>query len=96
MRGGLRMSVKVEVVKLLERHRVESKGRPLWLVHALVRVHSEGEDYVRLFVPMSVVLEEGKKYPVLFNGMALRVKEEEFSGFSFPFDAKISKPSGLP
>ncbi len=90
------MSVKIEVVKLLERHKVEAKGRPIWLVHALVRVHSEGEDYVRLFVPMSVVLEEGKKYSVLFNGIALRVKEEEYPSVGFPFDAKISKPSGLP
>jgi hypothetical protein len=89
------MAVKVEVVKLLERHQVESKGKPLWLVHALVKVRSESEDYVRLFVPMSVVLEEGREYPVLFNGIALRVKEEEFKGFGFPFDVKFSKPSGL-
>ncbi len=90
------MSVKVEVVKLLERHKVEAKGKPVWLVHALVKVRSEGEDYVRLFVPMSVVLEEGKEYSVLFNGVALRVKEEDVSAFGFPFDAKLSKPSGLP
>jgi hypothetical protein len=90
------MGVKVEVVRVLEKHQVESKGKPLWLVHALVKVRSESEDYVRLFVPVSVVLEEGREYPVLFNGVALRVKEEEFKGLGFPFDAKISKPSGLP
>ena len=90
------MAVKVEVVKLLERHKVESKGKPIWLVHALVKVRSEGEDYVRLFVPLSVALQEGKEYPVLFNGIALRVKEDELQGFGFPFDAKSSKPSGLP
>jgi hypothetical protein len=90
------MAVKVEVVKLLERHKVESKGKPLWLVHALVKVRSEGEDYVRLFVPLSVALEEGREYSVLFNGIALRVKEEDNMVFGFPFDAKISKPSGLP
>ncbi len=90
------MSVKVEVVKLLERHKVEAKGKPIWLVHALVKVRSEGEDYVRLFVPMSVALQEGREYPVLFNGIALRIKEEEISGFGFPFDAKVPKPSDLP
>ncbi len=90
------MSVKVEVVKLLERHKVEAKGKPIWLVHALVKVRSEGEDYVRLFVPMSVALQEGREYPVLFNGIALRVKEEDVSGVGFPLDAKLSKPSGLP
>ncbi len=90
------MSVKVEVVKLLERHKVEAKGKPIWLVHALVKVRSEGDDYVRLFVPMSVVLEEGKEYPVLFNGIALRVKEEENPSFGYPFDAKFPKSSGLP
>ncbi len=90
------MSVKVEVVKLLERHKVEAKGKPIWLVHALVKVRSEGEDYVRLFVPMSVVLEEGKEYPVLFNGIALRVKEEYVPSFGFSFDAKVPKPSDLP
>jgi hypothetical protein len=90
------MSVKVEVVRVLEKHRVESKGKPLWLVHALVKVRSDSEDYVRLFVPMSVVLEEGREYPVLFNGVALRVKEEEFKGFGFPFDIKVPKPSDLP
>jgi hypothetical protein len=42
------------------------------------------------------VLEEGREYSVLFNGIALRVKEEEFKGLGFPFDTKISKPSGLP
>jgi hypothetical protein len=90
------MSVKIEVVKILERHKVEAKGKPILLVHALVKVRSESEDYVRLFVPVGVVLEEGKEYSVLFNGIALRVKEEESSGVGFPFDAKISKPSGLP
>jgi len=90
------MSVRVEVLKILERHKVEGKGKPIWLVHSLVRVRSEGEDYVRLFVPLSVVLEEGKEYPVLFNGVALRVKEEEGTGFGFPFDAKLPKSSGLP
>jgi len=90
------MSVKVEVVKVLEKHKLESKGKPLLLVHALVKVRSEGEDYVRLFVPVGVVLEEGKEYPVLFNGVALRVKEVEDLGLGFPFDAKFSKPSGLP
>jgi hypothetical protein len=90
------MAVKVEVVKLLERHRVESKGKPLWLVHALVKVRSESEDYVRLFVPLSVALGEGREYSVLFNGIALRVKEEDNVGLGFPFDAKVSKPSGLP
>ncbi len=90
------MSVRVEVVRLLERHKVEAKGKPLWLVHALVRVRSEGEDYVRLFVPMSVVLQEGKDYPVLFNGIALRVKEEEYPSVGFPLDAKYPKPSELP
>jgi hypothetical protein len=89
------MAVKVEVVKVLERHKVESKGKPLFLVHALVKVRSEGEDYVRLFVPVSVALEEGKEYSVLFNGVALRIKEEDAPSFGFPFDAKISKPSGL-
>jgi len=89
------MSVKVEVVKVLEKHKLESKGKPVWLVHSLVKVRSEGEDYVRLFVPVSVVLEEGKEYPVLFNGVALRVKENESFGLDFPFDAKMSKPSGL-
>jgi hypothetical protein len=89
------MSVKVEVVKVLERHKVEGKGKPIWLVHSLVRVRSEGEDYVRLFVPMGMVLEEGREYTVLFNGVALRVKEAEVD-LGFPFDAKISKPSGLP
>jgi hypothetical protein len=96
MRGGEEMAVKVEIIRLLERHRIESKGKPIWLVHALVKVRSEGEDYVRLFVPMSVVLEEGKEYPVLFNGIALRVKEEEYQSFGYPFDAKIPKSSGLP
>ncbi len=90
------MSVRVEVVRLLERHKIEAKGKPLWMVHALVRVRSEGEDYVRLFVPMSVVLQEGRDYPVLFNGIALRVKEEEYPGVGFPLDAKYSKPSELP
>ncbi len=90
------MSVRVEVVKLLERHKVEAKGKPIWLVHALVRVRSEGEDYVRLFVPMSVALQEGKEYAVLFNGIALRVKEEEFPSAGFPLDAKYPKPSELP
>ena len=90
------MSVKVEVVKILEKHKVEGKGKPIWLVHALVRVRSEGEDYVRLFVPLSVFLEEGKEFPVLFNGIALRVKEAEEGGFGFPIDAKISKLGGLP
>jgi hypothetical protein len=89
------MGVKVEVVKLLERHKVEGKGRPIWLVHCLVKVRSEGEDYVRLFVPLSVVLEEGKEYSVLFNGVSLRVKEEESLGVGFPFGAKNAKPSGL-
>jgi len=89
------MSVRVEVVKVLEKHKVEGKGKPIWLVHSLVRVRSEGEDYVRLFVPMSVVLEEGKEYPVLFNGVALRVKEVEGTELGFPFDVRISKPSGL-
>lgn len=89
------MSVKVEVVKVLEKHKVEGKGKPIWLVHSLVRVRSEGEDYVRLFVPVGMVLEEGKEYPVLFNGVALRVKEVEGLDFGFPFDAKVSKPSGL-
>ena len=96
MKGGEKMAVKVEVIKLLERHKVESKGRPIWLVHALVKVRSESEDYVRLFVPMSVVLEEGREYPVLFNGIALRVKEEEFQGFGFPFNTKFPKSSDLP
>jgi len=91
------MAVKVEVIKVLEKHRVESKGKPVWLVHALVKVRSESEDYVRLFVPVSVALEEGREYSVLFNGVALRVKEEEgVVGFGFPFDAKLPKPSGLP
>jgi hypothetical protein len=90
------MAVKVEVIKALERHKVEGKGKPIWLVHSLVRVRSEGEDYVRLFVPMGMVLEEGKEYSVLFNGVALRVKEEEGAVLGFPFDAKVSKPSGLP
>ncbi len=90
------MSVKVEVVKLLEKHKVEGKGKPILLVHALVKVRSEGEDYVRLFVPLNVALQEGKEYSVLFNGIALRVKDEEYPGVGFPFDAKISKPSGLP
>jgi hypothetical protein len=89
------MAVKVEVIKVLEKHKVEGKGKPIWLVHSLVRVRGEGEDYVRLFVPMGMVLEEGKEYSVLFNGVALRVKEEEGAGFGFPFDAKISKSSGL-
>ena len=89
------MSVRVEVVKVLEKHKVEGKGKPIWLVHSLVRVRSEGEAYVRLFVPMSVVLEEGKEYPVLFNGVALRVKEVEGTELGFPFDVRISKPSGL-
>jgi hypothetical protein len=90
------MAVKVEIVKVLERHQVESKGKPLLLVHALVKVRSESEDYVRLFVPVSVVLEEGREYSVLFNGIALRVKEEAVKGFGVPFDAKFPKPSGLP
>ncbi len=90
------MSVKVEIVKLLESHRIEAKGKPMWLVHALVRVRSESEDYVRLFVPMSVVLQEGQEYSVLFNGIALRVKEEGFSGAGFPLDVKYPKPSELP
>lgn len=90
------MGVKVEVVRILGRHKVESKGKPLWLVHALVKVRSDSEDYVRLFVPMSVVLQEGKEYSVLFTGVALRVQEEEYMGVGFPFDAKIPKPSGLP
>jgi hypothetical protein len=86
------MAVKVEVVKVLERHKVESKGKPIWLVHALVRVRSEGEDYVRLFVPLSVALQEGGTYSVLFNGVALRVKEEDL--LDFPFESKSPKPSG--
>jgi len=90
------MAVKVEVIRLLERHKVESRGKPIWLVHALVKVRSESEDYVRLFVPMSVVLEEGKEYPVLFNGIALRVKEDDYQGFGYLSDAKSFKPSGLP
>ncbi len=90
------MSVKVEVVKLLEKHKVEGKGKPILLVHALVKVRSEGEDYVRLFVPLNVALQEGKEYSVLFNGIALRVKDEEYPSAGFPFDAKVSKPSGLP
>jgi len=90
------MSVKVEIVKLLEKHKVEGKGKPILLVHALVRVRSEGEDYVRLFVPLNVALQEGKEYSVLFNGMALRVKDEDVSGFGFPFDAKFPKSSELP
>ncbi len=90
------MGVKVEVVKLLERHKVEAKGKPIWLVHALVKVRSEGEDYVRLFVPVNLALQEGREYSVLFNGIALRVKEEDVPSFGFPFDAKISKPSDLP
>lgn len=90
------MGVKVEVIKILEKHRVEGKGKPIWLVHSLVKVRSEGEDYVRLFVPLSVDLQEGKEYSVLFNGVALRVKEEDSLGLGFPFNAKISKPSGLP
>jgi hypothetical protein len=89
------MSVKVEVVKVLEKHKVEGKGKPIWLVHSLVRVRSEGEDYVRLFVPVGMELEEGKEYSVLFNGIALRVKEAEGPELGFPFDAKIAKPSGL-
>jgi hypothetical protein len=72
---------------------VESKGRPIWLVHALVKVRSDGDDYVRLFVPMSVVLQEGKEYGVLFNGLALRVKEEEGSDVSLPFGFNIPKHS---
>ncbi len=90
------MAVKVEVVKLLEKHSIESKGKPLLLVHALVKVRSEGEDYVKLFVPVSLVLQEGKEYPVLFNGIALRVKEIKEEGvpsFGFPFDAKVPKPN---
>ncbi len=87
------MAVKVQVVKLLEKHSIESKGKPLWLVHALVKVRSEGEDYVKLFVPVSVVLQEGNEYPVLFNGIALRIKEEGVPSFSFPFDAKVPKPN---
>ncbi len=76
------MAVKVEVVKLLEKHSLENKGKPLWLVHALVKVRSESEDYVKLFVPVGLVLQEGKEYPVFFNGVALRikdVKEEEYT-----------------
>ncbi len=86
------MAVKVEVVKLLEKHSLESKGKPLWLVHALVKVRSESEDYVKLFVPVGLVLQEGKEYPVLFNGIALRIKEEkeeEVSSFGIPFSGKI-------
>jgi hypothetical protein len=90
------MAVRVEVVKLLEKHKVEGKGRPIWLVHALVKVRSEGEDYVRLFVPLGVVLQEGREYPVLFNGVALRVKEEEVPSLGFPFEPKFPKPSDLP
>jgi len=90
------MAVKVEVVRLLEKHRIESKGKQLWLVHALVKVRSESEDYVRLFVPVNIPLQEGREYPVLFNGLALRVKEFENEGVSFPsfpFDAKLTKPN---
>jgi hypothetical protein len=94
--GGVAMSVRVEVVKILERHKLESKGKPIWLVHSLVRIKSDGEDYVRLFVPTSVVLQEGKEYPVLFNGVALRVKEEEFMGWGFSYETKFPKPSELP
>jgi hypothetical protein len=89
------MSVSVEIVKLLERHKLESKGKPILLVHALVKVRSDGEDYVRLFVPLGVALQEGREYSVLFNGVALRVKDEEVQGYGFPFDAKFPKPSGL-
>ena len=88
------MSVKVEVVRVLERRKLESKG--VYLVHALVKVRSEGEDYVKLFVPFSVPLQEGREYGVLFNGVALRVKDDEESAFGFPFEAKLPKPSGLP
>jgi len=93
------MSVKVEVGKILEKHKIESKGRPILLVHALVKVRSEGEDYVRLFVPLSVVLQEGKEYSVMFNGVALRVKEDEVMDAGFPFASnvpKLPKSSGLP
>ncbi len=93
------MSVKVEVVKLLERHKVEAKGKPIWLVHALVKVRSEGEDYVRLFVPVNIALQEGREYSVLFNGVALRVKEEDGFDAGSPFGSgfpKFPKPSDLP
>ena len=88
------MAVKVELVRVLERHKLENKG--LYLVHALVKVRSESEDYVKLFVPLHVALQEGKEYSVLFNGISLRVKDEEVQGFGFPFDAKFPKSSGLP
>jgi len=88
------MAVRIEVVRVLEKHKLENKG--VYLVHALVKVRSESEDYVRLFVPLSVVLQEGKEYGVMFNGIALRVKEDEFQGFGFPFGAKLPKSSDLP
>ena len=90
------MSVKVEVIRILEKHKIESKGRSVMLVHALVKVRSESEDYVRLFVPVGVALQEGREYSVLFNGVALRIKEDEIPSVGFPFDAKLPKPSGLP
>jgi hypothetical protein len=88
------MAVKVEVLRVLEKHRIEHKG--VYLVHALVKVRSESEDYVRLFVPLSVALQEGKEYGVLFNGIALRVKEDEFQDFGVPFGVKNSKSSPFP
>ncbi len=93
------MSVKVEIVKILERHKVEAKGRPLLLVHALVKVRSDGDDYVRLFVPVNIALQEGREYSVLFNGVALRVKEEDSFDAGSPFGSgfpKFPKPSDLP
>jgi hypothetical protein len=85
--------VKVEVLKALERHRLENKG--VYLVHALVKVRSEGEDYVKLFVPLRVALQEGKEYGILFNGVSLRVKDEEDLGLGGSFDPKFFKSSGM-
>jgi hypothetical protein len=80
------MGAKVEVVKLLERHKVNTKkGEALQLVHAMVRIKTDDEVYVRLFVPLSVVLQEGKEYPILVNGLTLRVKEDDGLGGPFPF-----------
>jgi len=55
------------------------------MVHAMVRIKTDDDVYVRLFVPVSVVLQEGKEYPILANGLVFRVKEEEVVGVPFPF-----------
>jgi hypothetical protein len=93
--GGVKlfgMGAKVEIVKLLERHKVNTKrGEALQLVHAMVRIKTDDEVYVRLFVPLSLVLQEGKEYSILVNGLTLRVKEDDGLGVPFPFG--IPKPS---